>query len=171
MFTYRDVHHLQPEGVADQVVGEHCSALQPRVRPSVPVRICNVQLRDSNGVDLVCRLGDGAFHRLLVLVRENRRHGGGFRGLELRMVKNAVRAAVGLGRVELSGGSCVARAVGSACSSCSQGRLRREGRWCETRGLAGRAETCHLCRAADAMLVKGDVSGMAPRLQPDRVEP
>jgi hypothetical protein len=118
--TYRDVHHLQPEGVADQVVREDGRALQPRVGPSVPVRVGNVQLRDGDGVDLVRRLGDGALHRLLVIVRENRRHGGGLRGLELRMVKNAVRAAVGLGRLELSGGSCVARAVGSTCSSCSQ---------------------------------------------------
>jgi hypothetical protein len=52
-------------------------------------------------MDLVGRLGHGALHRLLVLVGENRRHGGVFRGLELGMV--VVRgmlecSAVGLGR-------------------------------------------------------------------------
>jgi hypothetical protein len=62
----------------------------------VPVRIGNVQLGDGDGVDLVGRLGDGAPHRLLVLVRENRRHCARFWGLELEMVKNGGYAAVGL---------------------------------------------------------------------------
>jgi hypothetical protein len=114
--TYRYVHQLEPEGVANQVVCQDCGALQSSVGPSVLVRVGNVQFRNGHGVDLVRRLGHSALHRLLVLVRENRRHGGGFRGLELRMVKNGVRAVVGLGRLErLSGGSCLARRLGSAC--------------------------------------------------------
>lgn len=76
--TYRYVHHLKPESVANQVVCQHDSALQARVGPSVPVGVGNVQLCDGDGVDLVGRLGHGALHRLLVLVGENRRHCGGF---------------------------------------------------------------------------------------------
>jgi hypothetical protein len=109
----RDVDHLQPEGMADQIVGEHGSALQPRVGPSVPVGVGNVQFRNGDGVDLVRRLGDGALHRLLVLVRENRRHGGGIRGLELGMVKNTVRQPSGYG-VSSSAGGRVSRAKEAA---------------------------------------------------------
>jgi len=72
--TYRDVHQLDPEGVADQVVGQHNGALQPRVGPSVPIGVGNVQLGDGDGVDLVVLLGHVALHRLLVLVGKDRRH-------------------------------------------------------------------------------------------------
>jgi hypothetical protein len=89
--TYRYVHQFQPESVADQVIRQYCSALQPSIGPSVLVRIGNIQLRNGDSVDLIRRLWNSALHRLLVLVRENRRHGGGFRGLELRMVKNEVQ--------------------------------------------------------------------------------
>lgn len=102
--TYRYVHHLEPERVADQVVGQHDGALQACIGPSARVGIGNVQLGDGDGVDLVGRLGHGALHRLLVLVRENRRHGGGVFGrLEVAM-RVVVRGkmlkcpAVGLGR-------------------------------------------------------------------------
>jgi hypothetical protein len=81
------VDQFQPERVADQVICEHCSALQPGVGPSVAVRVGNIQLRDGDSVDLVCRLGHGALHRLLVLVRENRRHG---RRLSRTRAKNGV---------------------------------------------------------------------------------
>lgn len=84
----RNVYQLQPECIAHQVVGQDGGALEPGVGPSVPVRVGNVQLGDGNSVNLVGRLGHSALHCLLVLVRENRRHGGGCRGLELRMVKN-----------------------------------------------------------------------------------
>lgn len=99
--TYRYVHHLEPEGVADQVVCQHDGALQARVGPSVPVGVGDVQLGDGDGVDLVGRLGHGALHRLLVLVGENRRHCGVLRDLE-RGVGRGLGvlecSAVGLGR-------------------------------------------------------------------------
>lgn len=82
----RYVDQLQPERVANQIIRQHHSALQAGICPPVPVRVGNVQFRDGDGVDLVGRLGDGALHCLFVLVRENRRHCGGFRGLELVMV-------------------------------------------------------------------------------------
>jgi hypothetical protein len=82
----RYVHHLQPESVADQVVGQHDGALQARVGPSARVGIGNVQLGDGDGVDFVRRLGHGALHRLLVLVGENRRHGGVVSRLEREIV-------------------------------------------------------------------------------------
>jgi hypothetical protein len=102
--TYRYVHHLEPERVADQVVGQHDGALQARVGPSARVGVGNVQLGDGDGVDLVGRLGHGALHRLLVLVRENRRHGGGVFGRLKVAMRVVVRGkmlkcpAVGLGR-------------------------------------------------------------------------
>jgi hypothetical protein len=75
--TYRDVDQLEPEGITDQVVCQHGRALQACVRPVGPVRVGNVQLGDGDGVDLVGRLGDGALDRQLVLVRQDRGHGGG----------------------------------------------------------------------------------------------
>lgn len=72
----RYVHHLKPECVSHQVVRQHHGTLQAGVGPSVLVRIGNVQLGDGDGEDLVRRLGDGALHRLLILVGENGRHGG-----------------------------------------------------------------------------------------------
>jgi hypothetical protein len=72
--TYRNVHQLDPEGVAHQVVGQHGGALQARVRPCVPVRVGDVQLRDGDSEDLVVLLGHGALHRLLVLVGQDRGH-------------------------------------------------------------------------------------------------
>jgi hypothetical protein len=59
-------------------------------------------------MDLVRRLGHGALHRLLVLVGENRRHGGVFRGLELAMV--VVRECSSVQPLGLG-------AAGGACSS------------------------------------------------------
>ena len=115
-----DVHQLQPERVAHQVVRQHGRALQSGVGPSVPVWVGDIQLRYGDGVDLVRRLGHGALDRLLVLVREDRRHCG---MAELVMVvKNwvrvrvrvRVRAVVGLCVcVQLSGGSCFALRLGS----------------------------------------------------------
>jgi hypothetical protein len=72
--------------VSDQVVRQHHGALQPRISPSLPVGVGNVQLGDGDGVDLVRGLGHGALHHLLVLVREDRRHCGVLGGLELVMV-------------------------------------------------------------------------------------
>jgi len=109
----RNVHHLEPKRISNKVVREHDRALQPGVGPSLPVGVGNVQLCDSDGVNLVSGLGHGALHHLLVLVRENRRHDGVLRGLELEMVVVRVKAwsrtAVGLWRVQLSGGVLLTR--------------------------------------------------------------
>ena len=123
--TYRNVDHLEPEGVADQVVGQDDGALQARVGPSVAVGIGNVQLGDGDGVDFVARLGHGALDHLLVLVGQDRGHcgglctpccsldvhvgcvwfgGGGWEGLS---------AAVGRWRVRFSGGVVLAQCLGS----------------------------------------------------------
>lgn len=61
----------------------------------MPVWIGDVQLGHRDGVDLVRGLGHRALDRLLVLVRENRRHGGGMREAELRMGE---AISVGVGR-------------------------------------------------------------------------
>jgi hypothetical protein len=73
--AYRDVDHLDPKGVADKVVGEDYGALQTGVLPSVVVWICNVQLCDGDGVDLVGSLGDLSLDILLVVVVQDGRHG------------------------------------------------------------------------------------------------
>lgn len=119
--TYRDVDQLDPEGITDQVVRQHGRALQACVRPVGPVRVGNVQLGDGDGVDLVGRLGDGALDRQLVLVGQDRRHGGG------------AGAAAGAGALTMSrgvGGRAWFRDVvaparrgggecGCGCSGCS----------------------------------------------------
>jgi hypothetical protein len=126
--TYRDVYHLQPEGVAHQVVRQHRGALQPGVGPSVLVWVRNVQLRDGDGEDLVRGFGHSALHRLLVLVGENRRHGSGCRRPELRMVEDWVRAVVGSGFASRAQRGCV------ACSATRQHMWEEQSRW-TARGL------------------------------------
>ena len=106
--TYRYVYQLEPECVAHQVIRQHHGALEPGVGPSMPVGVGNVQLGDGDGVDLVRRLGHSAFHRLLVLVGENRRHGGVLRGLELGMVRR--------GRVGGFGGDGLASPAQRGCA-------------------------------------------------------
>lgn len=71
----RYVHELEPEGMADEVIRQHHGTLQTSVRPSVTVGVGDVKFGDGDGVNLVSRLGHCALHRLLVLIRENRRHG------------------------------------------------------------------------------------------------
>lgn len=65
---YRDVDHLDPEGVADEIVGEDYGALEAGILPSGVVRICNVQFGDGYGMDLVGSLGHLALDILLVIV-------------------------------------------------------------------------------------------------------
>lgn len=65
---YRDVDHLDPEGIADKIVGEDYGALETGILPSVVVWICNVQFGDGNSVDLVGSLGHLALDILLVIV-------------------------------------------------------------------------------------------------------
>lgn len=49
----RYVDQLQPECVAHQIIRQDYGALKTRIVPSVLVRVGYVQLRDSNGMDLV----------------------------------------------------------------------------------------------------------------------
>lgn len=75
--TYRNVDHLQPVCVANQVVGEHDSPLQAGVGPFPGIaRVGNVKTSNCDSLDLVALLGDEALDSLLVLVVEDRRHRG-----------------------------------------------------------------------------------------------
>lgn len=91
----RDIDKLDPECISYQVIGQYGSTLQACVRPSVPVRIGNVQLGYGDGVDLVGGLGHSALDRLLVFVREDRGHGGGSGSRELKMPKNGGKGEKG----------------------------------------------------------------------------
>lgn len=75
-----DVDELDPEGVAHEVVGEDGGALQAGVLPLRAVGQGDVEFGDGDGVDLVGRFGDGALDRLLLVVAQDRGHGGGLRG-------------------------------------------------------------------------------------------
>ena len=72
--TYRDVHHLQPVGMAYQVVREHDRPLESRVRPFRPIRVGDVEPCYADCLDLVRHLGYESFDCLLVLLAEDRRH-------------------------------------------------------------------------------------------------
>lgn len=73
----RNVNHLDPVGIADEVVGKHHGALQSSERPSRLIRVGNVETGDCDGLDLVALLGDEALDRLLVVVVQDGRHRGG----------------------------------------------------------------------------------------------
>lgn len=72
----RDVHHLQPVSVANEVIRQHNGTLQARVGPFGSVGVGYVEPGDGDGLDLVGLLGDEALDCLLVIFLENRRHGG-----------------------------------------------------------------------------------------------
>lgn len=112
----RYVDHLEPEGISDQVVGQHNGTLQARVGPSVPVGVGDIQLGDGDGVDLVARLGDGALDHLLVLIGQNGRHCGG--GLQVVYVGGAE----GVDGVESYKLGWSRAAVGRCCGPFSGGR-------------------------------------------------
>lgn len=76
----RDVNQFDPERVSHEVVGQDGGTLKAGVGPSVLVGVGNVELGDSDGVDLVGTLRDGPLDRLLVVVGQYRRHGGGAGG-------------------------------------------------------------------------------------------
>lgn len=67
----RDIDELEPEGVADEVIGEDDGALEAGVGPAVVGGRAAVELGDGDGVDLVAGFGDGPFDGLLVVVGEN----------------------------------------------------------------------------------------------------
>lgn len=89
-----DIHQFYPEGVAYEVVGEHCGALEAGVGPSCAVWVGDVQFCDGHRLDFVRSFGDGAFDGLLVFFREDGRHfrkgrrdvegGGGYWLVEVR---------------------------------------------------------------------------------------
>ncbi len=73
----RDVDQFDPEGVPDEVVGEHGGPLEACIGPSVRAAgEDNVQTGDSYGLDLVGGFGDEAFDCLFVVIGED----GGHRG-------------------------------------------------------------------------------------------
>jgi hypothetical protein len=60
--------------MAYEVVGEDDGALQARVRPSLRVRVCDIESGNGDCEDLVRRLRDGPSHGFLVGIGENRWH-------------------------------------------------------------------------------------------------
>lgn len=74
--TYGDINHLEPISVPDEVVGEHDSPLQARIRPFRFVWVSNVESSYRHGLDLVALLGDEAFDGLLVGIAKDGRHRG-----------------------------------------------------------------------------------------------
>lgn len=70
----RNVDQFDPEGISDEVVGEHSCSLEACVDPSVPVWQCDVQSCDGNSLDLVGSFGHEALDSFLVVVREHGWH-------------------------------------------------------------------------------------------------
>jgi hypothetical protein len=50
---WRDVNHFDPHGVSDQIVGQHGSTLETGIGPLRTIRVCDVELRDGDGVNFV----------------------------------------------------------------------------------------------------------------------
>jgi hypothetical protein len=75
----RNVHHLQPVGVADQVITQNDGALKSRIRPFRRIGVCYVESGDGDGLDLVGLLGHKSLDRILVILIQNGRHLGGLR--------------------------------------------------------------------------------------------
>jgi hypothetical protein len=73
----RDVHHLDPVGVADKVVRQHDGTLQARVCPFRSVGMGYVEPSHADGMDLISLLGNKALDDLAVVVTEYGGHGGG----------------------------------------------------------------------------------------------
>ncbi len=72
-----DVDEFEPEGVADQVVGQHDGAREAGEEPLRAVGQGEVEFGDGDGLDLVRGFGHGAFDDLFLVVREDRGHGRG----------------------------------------------------------------------------------------------
>lgn len=75
--TNRNVDHFQPVRVADEIVGQDDGALETGVGPFGAVGVGNEETGDGDGLNLVGLLGNEALDRVLVIVVEDRRHGGG----------------------------------------------------------------------------------------------
>ena len=84
MKAYRYIDKLQPECVADKVVGKDHRALQACINPSAIIGPADVQLGDRNSVYLIGSFGDCPLDCLPVLSLYERRH---FSSLRLRMVE------------------------------------------------------------------------------------
>ena len=74
----RDVDEFEPEGVADEVVGEDDGALEVGGGPVGGGGVGDVEFGDGDGVDFVGCFGDAAFDGLFVVVGEDRGHFDGF---------------------------------------------------------------------------------------------
>jgi hypothetical protein len=70
----RDVNQFDPEGVSDQIVGEHSCSLQARIGPFVAIRVGDVEACDGDSLDLVRRFGHCPFDRLFIRLGEHGRH-------------------------------------------------------------------------------------------------
>jgi hypothetical protein len=108
----RDVHHLEPVGIADQIVGEDDCALEACIGPFCRVRVCYIESCDADSLDLVGLLGHVSLDGVLVLVAKDGRHFGRER-----------RPQFGLGLVEVRIGRCEQDVVCSVrcaelCLSC-----------------------------------------------------
>jgi hypothetical protein len=64
----RDVDQLDPECISHEIIREDSGALETSVRPSVAVRIGDVQTSDRDGLYFVRRLWDRALDRLLIVI-------------------------------------------------------------------------------------------------------
>lgn len=69
--TYRDIHHLEPVRVANEVIRQHDGSLEPRIRPFRGTGIGDVEPGDSDCLDLVGLLGDESLDGVLVVVVED----------------------------------------------------------------------------------------------------
>ena len=66
VLPYRYIHQFDPIGIANQVVREHASALEPSVDPSLGIWICDIETYDRHGMNLVGRFRDSAFDAVLI---------------------------------------------------------------------------------------------------------
>lgn len=73
--THRNVHKFNPERMPDQIICKNRSALQTRIRPSLGIRMRDVQAGYRHGEYLVGRLRDSSPHRFFVDIVEDGGHG------------------------------------------------------------------------------------------------
>lgn len=99
-YSYRNIHHLEPVGVSDQIVGQDDGALQSRVGPFRAIGICNVELGDGDGLDLVGLLGHEALDSVFVVVVEDGGHVGGGAAGERSLRRREAARSRGGGRGE-----------------------------------------------------------------------
>lgn len=81
----------------NQIIGKNDSALQTRIRPSLRVRMCDVQPGNGHGQDLVGWLRDRSPHRFLVGIGEDGGHGSEWKedAFSVRFRRGYVATSVG----------------------------------------------------------------------------